>query len=123
MCKSTRVQEYKSTRVQEYKSTRVQEYKSTRVQEYKSTRVQEYKSTTVQQYKSTTVQEYKSTRVQIPLHFPPNTTVLPPNQSYSELRTSDRFDDPLAYTGFGLQENMIFPKYKLKLYFLVEHNF
>ena len=45
------------------------------------------------------------------------------NERYSELRTSDRFDDPLAYPGFGLGENMIFPKYELKLYFLVEHNF
>ena len=36
-------------------------------------------------------------------------------QRYSELRTSDRFDDPLAYPGFGLGENMIFPKYELKL--------
>ena len=44
-------------------------------------------------------------------------------QRYSELRTSDRFDDPLAYPGFGLGENMIFPKYESKLYFLVEHNF
>ena len=42
---------------------------------------------------------------------------------YSELRTSDLFDDPLAYPGFGLGENMIFPKYELMLYFLVEHNF
>ena len=33
------------------------------------------------------------------------------------------FDDPLAYPGFGLGENMIFPKYELKLYFLAEHNF
>ena len=46
-----------------------------------------------------------------------------PIQRYSELRTSDRFDDPLAYPGFGLGENMIFPKYELKLYFLEEHNF
>ena len=45
------------------------------------------------------------------------------DQMYSELRTSDRFDDPLAYPGFGLGENMIFPKYELKLYFLAEHNF
>ena len=44
-------------------------------------------------------------------------------QRYSELQTSDRFDDPLADPGFGLGENMIFPKYELKLYFLVEHNF
>ena len=44
-------------------------------------------------------------------------------QRYLELRTSDRFDDPLAYPGFGLGENMIFPKYELKLYFLVEHIF
>ena len=45
------------------------------------------------------------------------------DQKYSELRTSDRFDDPLAYPGFGLGENMIFPKYELNLYFLVEQNF
>ena len=45
------------------------------------------------------------------------------HQRYSELQTSDRFDDPLAYPGFGLRKNMIFPKYELKLYFLVEHNF
>ena len=44
-------------------------------------------------------------------------------QRYSDLRTSDRFDDPLAYPGFGLGENVIFPKYELKLYFLVKHNF
>ena len=43
-------------------------------------------------------------------------------QRYSELRASDRFDDPLAHPGFGLGENMIFPKYELKLYVLVEHN-
>ena len=45
------------------------------------------------------------------------------HQRYSELRTSDHFDETLAYPGFGLGENMIFPKYELKLYFLVEHNF
>ena len=44
-------------------------------------------------------------------------------QRYSELRSSDRFGDPLAYPGFGLGEDMIFPKYELKLYFLAEHNF
>ena len=45
------------------------------------------------------------------------------NQRYSELRSSDRFDDPLAYPGFGLGENMVFPKYELKLFFQAEHNF
>ena len=48
---------------------------------------------------------------------------LPRDQRYSELRTLDRFDDPLAYPGFGLGQNMIFSKYEFKLYFLVEHNF
>ena len=33
------------------------------------------------------------------------------------------FDDPLAYPGFGLGENMIFPNYELKLFFPAEHKF
>ena len=33
------------------------------------------------------------------------------------------FDDPLAYPGFGLGENMIFPNYELKLLFPAEHKF
>ena len=33
------------------------------------------------------------------------------------------FDDPLAYPGFGLGENMIFPNHELKLFFPAEHKF
>ena len=33
------------------------------------------------------------------------------------------FDDPLAYPGFGLGENMIFPNYESKFFFPAEHKF
>ena len=43
--------------------------------------------------------------------------VLPPATELLGAPKLILFDDPLAYPGFGLGENMIFPNYELRLFF------
>ena len=49
--------------------------------------------------------------------------VLPPATELLGAPKLILFDDPLAYPGFGLGENMIFPNYEVKLFLPAENKF